>query len=451
VKPLLVLALALPGLLFLASGLAWLAGLKAPEPLVSRLTKAAYLLCFLVFSAEAARLLFFHDPSLDLRLGDWFATAHAHFGVELLFDRLSVPLLWLASLLVGVVAAFSGRYMHRDPGFHRYFNLLNLFGFGAFLVAAAGSVELLMAGWELVGITSVLLIGFFQERPEPVGNALRVYGYYRVADIFLVASVMLGHLWFGGIEFAHLHLPENAPWPEGSWKVTTTALLLIMAACGKSSVGPFFGWLPRAMEGPTPSSAVFYGALSIHLGAYLLLRMGPLYAESIGLRVLMFSLGLLSAIFAAMASRVQTDVKSALAFASVGQVGIIVMEIALGLWYVALVHIIGHAFLRSLQLLRAPTLLRDYRALENAIGGRLSTGEPFWVTQLSSQRQMQWYRFALERGYMDALIEGWVLRPFVKFFRVCERIENQWLEKLNGVGSGQEKQSARGERERVSE
>jgi NAD(P)H-quinone oxidoreductase subunit 5 len=160
---------------------------------------------------------------------------------------------------------------------------------------------------------------------------------------------------------------------------------------------------------------------------------------------------MVSAIFAAMASRVQTDVKSALAFASVCQVGIIVMEIALGLWYVALVHIIGHAFLRSLQLLRAPTLLRDYRALENAIGGRLASGEPFWVLQLSAQRQMQWYRFALERGYMDALIEGWVLRPFVRFFRVCERIENQWLQRLDAVGGERAKDVLDTERKRVSE
>ncbi len=410
-KPLLVLALALPGLLFLVSGLAWLAGLKAPEPLVSRLTKAAYLLCFLVFSAEAARLLFLHDPSLDLRLGDWFATAHAHFGVELLFDRLSVPLLWLASLLVGVVAAFSGRYMHRDPGFHRYFNLLNLFGFGAFLVAAAGSVELLMAGWELVGITSVLLIGFFQERPEPVGNALRVYGYYRVADIFLVASVMLGHLWFGGIEFAHLHLPENAPWPEGSWKVTTTALLLIMAACGKSSVGPFFGWLPRAMEGPTPSSAIFYGAVSVHLGAFLLLRAEPLIRASGVAAGTLVALGAASALLGTLLHRSANDAKTMLAYATQTQLGLIFVEIGMGWTGVAAFHITGHAIVRTAQFLRAPSLLHEHHHVHAAAGGKLAPTGEHLEALVPRPLQLWLYRVALGAGFYEAILSRAMVTP----------------------------------------
>ena len=148
----------------------------------------------------------------------------------------------------------------------------------------------------------------------------------------------------------------------------------------------------------------------------------------------MFTLGAVTAIFAAMTSRVQTDVKSALAFSSVCQVGIIVMEIAVGWWYLALVHIIGHAFLRSLQLLRAPTLLRDYRTLENAIGGRLANGQPAWVSGLAKGGQMQWYRFALERGYMDSTIDQFVLKPFCKLFKRFERVEDYWLQVLDRSG-----------------
>ncbi|MBU6386129.1 MAG: oxidoreductase, partial [Planctomycetes bacterium] len=230
------------------------------------------------------------------------------------------------------------------------------------------------------------------------------------------------------------------PWPQGqthmdAWTSLTVGILLLVAASGKSGLIPFSGWLPRAMEGPTPSSAVFYGALSIHLGAYLLLRLGPVFSESVLLRVLMFGLGASTAIFAAMTSRVQTDVKSALAYSSVCQVGIIVMEIALGLWYLALVHIIGHAFLRSLQLLRAPTLLRDYRTLENAIGGRLANGQPMWVSGLEKNRQVQWYRFALERGYMDSMIDHLMLKPFCRLFKTFERIEDYWLKALDGRSS----------------
>jgi NAD(P)H-quinone oxidoreductase subunit 5 len=108
------------------------------------------------------------------------------------------------------------------------------------------------------------------------------------------------------------------------------------------------------------------------------------------------------------------------------------MEIALGFWYLALVHIIGHAFLRSLQLLRAPTLLRDYRTLENAIGGRLANGQPAWIARMANHRQIQWYRFALERGYMDSMIDQALLKPFRKLFKAFERMENDWLRWLEG-------------------
>src|SRR4029077_7159670 len=131
---------------------------------------------------------------------------------------------------------------------------------------------------------------------------------------------------------------------------------------------PFSGGLPRAMEGPTPSSAIFYGALSVHLGAFLLLRASPLLAASIWLSALIVVLGLTTALFAYLAGSVQTDIKSALSFASLSQVGIIASEIGLGCRYVALFHLLAHACLRTLQFVRAPTLLQDYRTLENAIG-----------------------------------------------------------------------------------
>src|SRR5690606_18434876 len=125
-------------------------------------------------------------------------------------------------------------------------------------------------------------------------------------------------------------------WPLGKAVLTSSqalpvGLLLLVAAAGKSALVPFSGWLPRAMEGPTPSSAIFYGALSVHLGAFLLLRVSPLLDASVPLSVAVFALGLITALYANLTARVQTDVKSALAFASLTQVGIIVAEIGLGL------------------------------------------------------------------------------------------------------------------------
>src|SRR5437588_148564 len=125
--------------------------------------------------------------------------------------------------------------------------------------------------------------------------------------------------------------------------------LLLIAAAGKSGLVPFSGWLPRAMEGPTPSSAVFYGALSVHLGAFLLLRVSPLLELSVPLCAMVVVLGLLTAVLAHLAGTVQTDIKSALSYASLTQVGIIVAEIGIGLRYIALIHLLGHACLRTLQ------------------------------------------------------------------------------------------------------
>src|SRR5207249_6408791 len=171
----------------------------------------------------------------------------------------------------------------------------------------------------------------------------------------------------------------------------------------KSALIPFSGWLPRAMEGPTPSSAIFYGALSVHLGAFLLLRVSPMLDVSPELAAVVVALGLLTALYAWLAGSVQTDIKSALALASLVQVGLIVAEIGLGLRYIALVHLLGNACLRTLQFIRAPTLLHDYRLLENALGDHLAPHvQP---RGHAPGRFHNWlYRFALERGYLDALL-----------------------------------------------
>ncbi|MCA8985923.1 MAG: oxidoreductase, partial [Planctomycetaceae bacterium] len=205
---------------------------------------------------------------------------------------------------------------------------------------------------------------------NPVRNGFRVWTVYRIADAsFLLAALTLHHMTGAG-DFDGLM--GTGPWPEGHATIPESSallvgLLLLFAAAGKSALIPFSGWLPRAMEGPTPSSAVFYGSLSVHLGAFLLLRVSPILALSTPLSAIVVLVGIVSAVFGALTARVQTDIKSALAFASLTQVGIIVAEIGLGFRYLPLVHIIGHACLRTLQLLRAPSLLHDYHSIENAI------------------------------------------------------------------------------------
>ena len=363
---------------------------------------------------------------------------HFHFRLKFVFDRLSVPFLILSYALVGTVGAFANRYLHREKGYQRFFLFYSMFLLGMVLASLAGTVETLFMGWELVGLSSALLVAYFHERLSPVLNGQRVWSVYRVADAaFLLAAVWLHHVTGEG-DFNRL-MGMDA-WPAGQAALTSSqalfiGLLMLIAAAGKSALIPFSGWLPRAMEGPTPSSAVFYGALSVHLGALLLLRVSPLLDRSYILSTAVVVLGLASALFGSLTARVQSDVKSALAYASLTQVGIITAEIGFGLRYIALIHIIGHACLRTLQLLRAPNLLRDYRTLENAIGAHLPQERNRWDGWLSPQMRMRLYRMSFERGYFDSLLDTFIVRPFVTVFRSCDRVERRWTDFLSGARS----------------
>jgi NAD(P)H-quinone oxidoreductase subunit 5 len=265
-----------------------------------------------------------------------------------------------------------------------------------------------------------------------------VWSIYRVSDAALLLAAVAMHHLRGEGDFDQI-LGQD-PWPFAVSSVDprqalVVGLLILVAAAGKSALVPFSGWLPRAMEGPTPSSAVYYGALSVHLGAFLLLRCSPLLERSIWLSAAVFALGVITALYAYLAGSVQTDIKSALTFASLSQVGIIVAEIGLGLRYIPLVHLLGHACLRTLQFLRAPTLLHDYHTLENAIGEHLPPGEaPF--DRVTTPRYRSWfYRLGLERGYLDAVLLDVFVVPFVRSLRACDRLERRWTDLLSGGSS----------------
>lgn len=432
--PILV-AILLPGLLFLGLSLLWLLGLVPGERGIARSSKGVALLSWILFSIETIPILRPLAAPLRLDYGDWFASGHAHFGLSLSVDPESLPMLWLAALLTGLVASFSVRYLHRDRGFLRFFSLLNLFTFGAYLVAAAGSLDVLTVGWELVGITSVLLIGFFQLRPEPVHNAARVFAYYRIADVFLIASVLLSHLWFGTARLDALSSGEVlSKGLDGTGRIHWIALFLILAACGKSSIGPFFGWLPRAMEGPTPSSAIFYGALSIHAGAYLLLRCAPLLDAAPWVSRLLLVIGLVTAVQAAVVRSVQTDLKGMLAYASMTQAGLILAEIGAGWRLLPLVHVISHAIIRSLQILRSPSALHDRHELAASLGGPPDAVPPWLVRQLPVRVQEVLYRVAFERGFEEAFVGRWLLGPVVAGIEAAAALERLVVRRLGGGG-----------------
>jgi len=428
-----------PFLLVCVLGISALAGYRLSERMISGCSQVAISTGLIAALIMLAIMLVKGYRHVPIEIGTWVVVPELyHLKLKFVFDRLSVPFAILSFILCGTIGAFAHRYMHREPGFSRFFVLYALFVLGMIMTSLSDTIETLFAGWELVGLSSALLVAFFHERPSPVRNGLRVWAVYRVSDAALLTAALTLHHMTGEGDFDKLM--GAGPWPLGSAAVTAyqafvVGILLLIAAAGKSALVPFSGWLPRAMEGPTPSSAVFYGALSVHLGAFLLLRVSPILEQSIPLCVIVVLLGLVTAVFASLAGSVQTDIKSALCFASLMQVGIIVAEIGLGFRYVALVHILGHACLRTLQFVRAPTLLQDYRALENAIG----TGLPRFadpVHPLVPDRYRLWlYRFALERGYLDALLSVYIAMPVLKLFRTFDAWERKSTDWLSGEAS----------------
>lgn len=430
-----LLAVAAPFGLLAVLGLTSLVDRKLSEGAIARACRWTVLIGLVTMTAVPILMLASGHRRVEVDLGHWVEIPDYEFSVKLVFDWLSVPFALLSVLLVGTIGGFATRYMHREPGYNRFFVLYSLFAAGMVLAALAGTVETLFAGWELVGLSSALLVAYFQERAAPPRNGLRVWIVYRVSDAALLLAAVVTHNLVGSGDFGKLFGTD--PWPGGQATVAEgqallIGLLLLVAAAGKSALVPFSGWLPRAMEGPTPSSAVFYGALSVHLGAYLLLRAHPLIAASPVLAGIVVALGLVTAFYAYLVGSVQTDIKSALSFASLAQVGIIVAEIGLGWKYIALAHLIGHACLRTTQFVRAPTLLHDYHTLENAIGGHLPrAGGPLgWLLPAGPRTWL--YRFAMERGYLDAALTTFVVGPFVGLFRLFDHLERRWTDLLTG-------------------
>jgi NAD(P)H-quinone oxidoreductase subunit 5 len=432
VAPLTLLVLvgvASPAVLLALLGAASLVNRPLPERWTASLTSGsmivacgALLLALVVYGTTAT-------GALLLSYGAWSTSHEGGIAIEFLVDRLSLGFAALSAAIAGVVSAFSNRYLHREPGYNRYFVLLAMFVTGMLLVALAGNVVVLFVGWELVGLSSALLVAFFHERPAPVSNALRVFSVYRISDAAMLSAAVLLHYVAGTDSVALLFggAGSSSPAALTDTNVTIIAVLLVVAVAGKCALLPFSGWLPRAMEGPTPSSAVYYGSLSIHAGCFLLLRSAPLLEQAPAARLLAGGLGAATAAFAGMTTRVQSDVKSSLAYASLTQVGLIVVEIALGWYAIAFVHLAGHACFRLLQFLSAPNVLHDLHALGGAFHDRASSGAGYVEAAVTSERmRRRVFLLAVERGFLDSILDRALVDPFVRFARQLTRLD-AWL------------------------
>ena len=344
------------------------------------------------------------------------------FPVLLYLDKVSAVYLFCVWAIFSVIVRYCRVYMHRETGYKRFFQTIFAFIFGLRLLILSGSIDVLFAGWEVVGISSFLLIAFYRHRPQPIRNAFRAYTIYRFCDVGLLMGAWMSHLLFhDSSHFSELAtLFDNPIPPAGYASLSLLSWLIILAASGKSAQFPFCFWLPRAMEGPTPSSAIFYGALSIHLGVFLLLRTMPIWSYNFLPRLMILSIGILTVLIATLSEKTQSNIKGQIAYSSIAQVGIMFIELALGLETLVLIHFMGNAFLRCYQLLVSPSIVAHLLRVEGAVTNDfyIESSHPKFQFLPESVRnvlpevlQNTLYVFALQEGYLELLIRRILWTP----------------------------------------
>ena len=330
------------------------------ESLISSIAFGTVLMQLLGLTAFIVVWIVNGGQDLNLNEISVLKTSDFEFFVDFYFDKVSAVYLFIGSLLTSMITTYSRYYLHREKGYKRFFNTVLFFFFGYNLAILAGNFETLFFGWEIIGISSFLLIAFYRERYLPVKNAFKVYSVYRIGDVgFILAMWASHHLFHENITFMKLNNYDlvSEHLQSHTFIGFFIALCLACAAAAKSAQIPFSTWLPRAMEGPTPSSAIFYGSLSVHLGVFLMLRTFPFWEHQTSMRIAIGVMGLTTSIIASFMAKVQSTVKSQVAYSSISQIGLIFIEVALGLHTLALIHFAGNAFLRTYQLLVSPSVV----------------------------------------------------------------------------------------------
>ena len=356
-----------------------------------------------------------------------YSSGGIQFLVSLMFDKVTAVFSLVASLLTTLIVVYSRIYLHRETGYKRFFSTILLFYTGFNLIIFSGNFEILFAGWEVLGISSFLLISFYRDRYLPVKNAFKVFSIYRFGDVGLILTTWLCHLlWHKNIQFTDLSfLHEINQLPEAHWLYFFLTLAILLSASAKSAQFPFCSWMPRAMEGPTPSSAIFYGSLSVHIGVFILLRTLPLWQGQLLGRIAIGLIGIITALICNSTARVQSTIKSQVAYSSLTQIGLMFVEIAFGLDNLALFHFAGNAFLRTYQLLVSPSvvsyLIREqfYRPslISESIGSILPRKVAYTL-----------YILSLKEWYLDKWMELLLWRPF----KICGLFLRQPLWNLVG-------------------
>ena len=356
--------------------------------------------------------LFKQQPELNHKHLVIYQTGDIEIFIDFFFDDVTAFFGLMGALIAFLILVFSKYYLHRDRGFKRYFILIQLFIIGYNLIVFSGNFETLFIGWEIIGISSFLLISYYRERYLPVKNALKVISIYRLSDIFLMLAMWLSHhLWLENITFTRFHQESDVLQHIGNHQeyAVLLSVMIILAAAIKSAQFPFSHWMPRAMEGPTTSSSLFYGSLSAHIGVFLLLRTYPYWHSIVFAKVLIVIIGGATAVFSMLTARVQSSVKAQIAYASIAQIGLMFIEVAVGWHWLVLLHFGGNALFRSYQLLVSPSVLgyRIHQQMFLHTEKTVKTTYDWWYKIKNSI-----YLFSLKEWNTDDLSFRFLWMPF---------------------------------------
>ena len=374
-----------------------------------------------ILSAISFAIMWFINgyTPINQKLITLYKTDGFEFVLNFYYDHITAVYSVVGAFLFFFVARFSRYYMHRDEGFKRFFNTFLFFLLGFNLIIFSGNFETLFIGWEVIGLSSFLLIAFYRNRYLPVKNAYKVLSIYRLSDIALILAMwMLHHLTHQNISFTQLtKASATAVEHQHTGMALFIALMFVLAAVAKSAQFPFTTWLPRAMEGPTSSSAIFYGSLSVHIGVFVLLRTYPFWQDILLVKIIIICVGAITAIVSSLIARVQPTVKTQIAYASAAQIGIIFIEVAVGLHWLALIHFAGNAFLRTYQLLVSPSVL-NYLVHHQYFHQTANT------STADNKLKNSIYTLSIKEWNMDSILHNYLWMPFKWIGRQVGFFEN---------------------------
>jgi NADH-quinone oxidoreductase subunit L len=279
----------------------------------------------------------------------WLSAGQYHFGFSLLVDQLSVMMMLIVAGVGSLIVAYSVGYMDGENEERRYFAYMSLFVFSMLLLVLGGNLLLLLAGWGMVGLSSYLLIGFYQDRPSAIAAAKKAFVMNAFGDATMALALFLLIQHSGRLDFAGVFASS----PHGGAVANLIALGLLGGAVAKSAQIPLHTWLPDAMEGPTPVSALIHAATMVTAGVYLIVRCHPLFENAYVIQDLAAGLGAATLLMAGLIALVQTDIKRVIAYSTMSQIGYMFVGAGLGAYPSAMFHLMTHAFFKALLFLSA--------------------------------------------------------------------------------------------------